>query len=493
MSAECREGLGVSGLRNYYSWAIAIMLLFAIACIAAPRVALADETDGSGQKIPIEHAYAYIDGQDNGYERFWMDDGQYLYLYRGKPVCPKLSVGYYHYQTGDQRLVEGVDYTVEYVDNIGIDGGYSDARAIVTGIGDYTGTTEVHFTVARKLKLVDACGVLNLSLTWNRSTRSAMYGSSRVLDVASAPEFLYSGKPVMPVASLQKSSYYNGYEAQFYKAPADFSVTYTDQGGRECSPVEPGLYFIHISAAAGSDFIGSADIPFRIVEKRSLNDSAWTGGPDLSLTVTGDGVITTTSHSSTSDGNAQFDIYGLVDEATSFIFSLTDGMNNLIEGLDYIVKAAGGGFTDEYVWNGTYSTVYKRAYKSFVITGMGDYAGTVYAKASIKDASSFYGFGMFSVNGSMCYSETTNQRPAEEPKVYLDKDDMLMDPAINGGYGNGLIEGVDYRFVGFTDREGNFVKTAKNGQDLRIVIDGIGNYSGRRFIGIVIASGDSQC
>ena len=492
MSAECREGLGVSGLRNNYPWAIAIMLLFAIGCIAAPRVALADETDGSAQKTPIEYAYAYIDGQDNGYERYWMD-GQYLYLYRGKPVCPKLAVGYYDYQTGDQRLVEGVDYTVEYVDNTGVDGAYSDARAIVTGIGGYSGTKEVHFTVARKLKLVDACSAFTLSLTWNRNTRTAMNGSGQALDAASAPEFLYSGKPIMPVACLQKSGSYNGYEAQFYKAPADFSVTYTDQGGGECSPVEPGLYFVHISATAGSDFIGSADIPFRIVEKTSLNNSGWYGGPYLGLMVTGDGVITTTGYSYTSGPVTQFDIYGLVDEATSFIFSLSDGVNNLIEGLDYIVKAAGGGFTDEYVWNGAYSTVYKRAYKSFVITGMGDYAGNFYVKTTIKPSSSYsYGFGDFTVNGTRCPSENDTYR-VEVPTVYLDTDGSIIEPVVeNGSYGTGLIRGIDYEFVGFTDANGKSVESATNGQDLRIVFEGRGKYSGCSFIGAVKASDDNE-
>ena len=501
MNSKNRKSLGVSGLRVRRSLIFAVVLaLFVAVNVCLPKTTFADEdgssyagaADTSGEKKSLDWANAYIQGGDDGYERYWINS-ETIYLYNGKPVCPRIYVGFYDYQTGSYQLTEGVDYTVEYVDNTGVDGGYSDAKAVITGIGDYCGTKEVHFTVARKMKFADAClaSGFSLSLTWDRNTKSAPNGSGQSLDSTSAPEFLYSGKAIMPVVSLEKYGLYNNYEPKYYKAPADFGVTYTDENGKECNPVDPGLYYVHLVATASSDFFGSVDIPFRVVEKTSLGNSAWSGGPELRLSVTGDGVISATNYTSTPGGGIQFDIYGVVDSATSFVFSLTDGVNNLIEGLDYIVKAAGDGFTNDYVWDGTYSTVQKRAYKSFVISGIGDYAGNIYAQATIKPASTYYGFSSFNVNGVYCYSEHNNYRP-EISKVYLNSDGSIINPSIEDNGYQGVIRGIDYELAGFTDLNGNSVESAADGQELRIIIKGLGKYSGCKFVGVVEASADSE-
>lgn len=63
------------------------------------------------------------------------------YVYSGKAITPEPNVGY---------LVKDRDYTVSYMNNI--DAGV--ATVIVTGKGDYSGTTKVNFTIAKAKQTV---------------------------------------------------------------------------------------------------------------------------------------------------------------------------------------------------------------------------------------------------------------------------------------------------------------------------------------------------
>ena len=61
--------------------------------------------------------------------------------YTGEPLEPGLNVNY-----GDNSLVEGTDYTVEYADNVEA----GKATVTITGMGNYEGTATANFYIGRK-------------------------------------------------------------------------------------------------------------------------------------------------------------------------------------------------------------------------------------------------------------------------------------------------------------------------------------------------------
>ena len=65
-------------------------------------------------------------------------------IYTGKKIEPELTVTY-----GDLVLVEGVDYEIEYSNNIEPTAGGQPAKATVTGKRSYTGTVEREFTITK--------------------------------------------------------------------------------------------------------------------------------------------------------------------------------------------------------------------------------------------------------------------------------------------------------------------------------------------------------
>lgn len=65
-------------------------------------------------------------------------------IYTGKKIEPELTITY-----GDLVLVEGVDYEIEYSNNIEPTAGGQSAKATVTGKRSYTGTVEREFTITK--------------------------------------------------------------------------------------------------------------------------------------------------------------------------------------------------------------------------------------------------------------------------------------------------------------------------------------------------------
>lgn len=65
-------------------------------------------------------------------------------IYTGKKIEPELTITY-----GDLVLVEGVDYEIEYSNNIEPTAGGQPAKATVTGKRSYTGTVEREFTITK--------------------------------------------------------------------------------------------------------------------------------------------------------------------------------------------------------------------------------------------------------------------------------------------------------------------------------------------------------
>ena len=69
------------------------------------------------------------------------------YSFTGNQVKPKIVLS--HELSGSTiKLVEGTDYTVAYENNV--NAGEDTAKAIVTGMGNYSGTREITFSIAKK-------------------------------------------------------------------------------------------------------------------------------------------------------------------------------------------------------------------------------------------------------------------------------------------------------------------------------------------------------
>ena len=64
----------------------------------------------------------------------------YSYTYNGKERKPAVTV-----TRGDKQLTEGVDYTLSYTSNVNA----GTAKAIITGIGNYSGTKETQFKITQ--------------------------------------------------------------------------------------------------------------------------------------------------------------------------------------------------------------------------------------------------------------------------------------------------------------------------------------------------------
>lgn len=83
--------------------------------------------------------------------------------YTGKAIKQKFK--WYDPQTGE-KLVEGEDYTLKYSDNVNV----GTASITVTGIGDYSGTAVISFTIApKKTTLTVSSSSTKATLKWKKS------------------------------------------------------------------------------------------------------------------------------------------------------------------------------------------------------------------------------------------------------------------------------------------------------------------------------------
>lgn len=84
--------------------------------------------------------------------------------YTGQPVMPKLVV---KTQAGTE-LAENKDYTVQYSDNVAI----GNARAVITLMGEYSGSYQVYFPIVKR-NIADASVTVSGSYTYNQKEQKA--------------------------------------------------------------------------------------------------------------------------------------------------------------------------------------------------------------------------------------------------------------------------------------------------------------------------------
>ena len=130
---------------------------------------------------------------------------QDTYVYNGTPRKPEVSV-----IIGDLTLVEGQDYTLEYVDNVEV----GTAKVIVTGIGNYAGTT-----------IVKEFSILDKEITPT---------------IEAIPNQIYSGSEIKPKLKVT-------YKNKELVENVDYTVTYSNninvgEAVVKISPIESSSY-----------------------------------------------------------------------------------------------------------------------------------------------------------------------------------------------------------------------------------------------------------
>lgn len=189
------------------------MCLFAIALFAIsllPNIAL-----GATQLPDIRQIY----GSGLNYIYQDVDD---TYLYTGKPLKPKVHIGY-----SPNELVEGHDYVLSYKNNINV----GKATVIATGIGNYTGQSTYEFYI-EKIDISDI--------------------DEEYLDIYLADDdFAYTGNPIMPKIISKR-----------LKQGIDYDVAYTNN-------VNPGKGVVLITGKGS--YCGTRKLVFKIKRYTALN------------------------------------------------------------------------------------------------------------------------------------------------------------------------------------------------------------------------------
>lgn len=169
---------------------------------------------------------------------------------------------------GDERIISGVDYTIQYKNNINSytlsegDEGFDKAKAptiIVKGMGNYSDTETIYFKI----------NPANLS--------------GKGIDIADIPAVNSSTKPYTPVPKIT-------FNKKALKAGKDFTVEYYSE--EECintvKPVSAGIYYAKITGIG--NYTGNVVKSFEIGDKETkklvskltinkIKDKNYTGNP----------------------------------------------------------------------------------------------------------------------------------------------------------------------------------------------------------------------
>ncbi len=125
--------------------------------------------------------------------------------YTGAAIKPAVTVKYLGYS-----LKAGVDYTVEYKDNVGVKDQKTTAKMILTGKGKFEGTREVEFTIAPESR----AKLTEYELVFND------------YDNKDDKTYYYTGKYVTPSVSLQRTETVDGKEVTTTVDSKEYNVYY---------------------------------------------------------------------------------------------------------------------------------------------------------------------------------------------------------------------------------------------------------------------------
>ena len=103
------------------------------------EVTITGITDRSGNAKSLSYTVDFAPFESD-LSNYSVSLGNTAWSYTGKSICPDVTV-----IAASTALIEGTDYTVSYSNNVNP----GTAKAIVKGIGDYSGTVELEFTITK--------------------------------------------------------------------------------------------------------------------------------------------------------------------------------------------------------------------------------------------------------------------------------------------------------------------------------------------------------
>jgi hypothetical protein len=355
-----------------------------------------------------------------------------VYLGDGTSVEPQL------YVTMEDEVLDASAYTVAYSNNTApSSNGF--AQVTVTGKAPYSGTVAKQFKVVNKLDLA-------AYTRYNGCNVRAFSSSNYYTGNQNALQFLGDGWTIEPQLTF--------YEANAPVPDEDYGISYTDGNGKAISaPSEEGRYHLVLTAKDGGRFAGGVTIPFVITSTLDLSDHYLY--PTLR-----DSYAYSTSYEG---GIEQFQISEVVDDLKDLTFDLYVSGVALVENLDYVVSSALDAVTGLFV---------------YTFAGIGSYDGATYAMATSAATAK----ESFETRSAGFGGRVSNV-------VYVDENGVLQEPMISV---NGLTYGVDFTFGGFVDSDGKTVTTGKEGDDVNVVVKGLGTYAGleRKLFGTVETGDD---
>ncbi|MDE7083175.1 MAG: hypothetical protein K2O89_05680, partial [Clostridia bacterium] len=371
--------------------------------------------------------------------------GAYYYDGAAKEPTPAVT-------DGGSALVEGVDFTYSYRDNIDV----GTATLILTGMGNYTGTKEVSFSIQPP-----TISIANVTISQDTYTYDGTAKEPRVT--------------LVQIGSLT------------LREGVDFTVSYSSNTNAGTAKVVITGIGDYTGTKEVNFTINPADISYATVSGLQI-EYTYTGTavePPITITLDGKTLTKNTDYlivysNNLNVGKATISITG----SRNYTGTLTDGFTIIradlstatVTGIDATHEYTGSAITYELSlnWNGilldegtdytvTYADNTELGTATVTITGLGNFTGTV-TKTFVIVAADISSATVTGINASYGYTGS-----AIEPPLTVE---------LNG---RTLNSGTDYTVI-YTDNVNKGTAT--------VTITGIGNYTGTVVTTFVIGEGD---
>ena len=372
--------------------------------------------------------------------------------YTGSAIEPAVTV-----RSGSTGLTAGTDYTVTYADNTEA----GRATATITGMGNYTGTKTVNFTINKAAPAVTAAPTAN-TLTYNGGAQALIAAGT-----AAGGEMQYS----LTQNGTYSSAIPTGTDAKtytvWYKVVGDRNHTNTDAASVSVTIAPKSVTAVVTLSQDSYTYTGRANMPAVTVKD---------GG-----TVIPAGEYTVTYTDNTNAGTATVTIsdkdggnYNVTGTATFTIAKADSRVSVSIGGWTY-KDAAKTPTVSGNVGGGAVTFLYKTAgaddstYTATVPAAAGSYTvkAVVAESANYAAATATANFTIAARNiGSAGVNDIADQEFAK-----------VIEPAVTVTDGGVLTEGTDYTV---TYRNNTDAGTAS------VVITGKGNYTGTKTVNFTI-------
>lgn len=336
-----------------------------------------------------------------------LDDGQTVFTYTGEAQKPTVEV---RSAVNGALLEEGRHYEIVYGTDANVDNVNAGIGTItITGIGSYAGKVVREFTIQPK-NLAESDVVLDIEGKTDGSY-SAAYNTQKIEPTVT---LTYNGKPVD--------------ENQY---TVSYSGNHTDQGEVE----------VTVTAIAGKNFTGTKNVENTPGAKFTITPVLMGAGETFSA---GFRV-------------SVIEPQGLVDGAATPVPSIYYKGVKLVHGADYICTYE----------NNTAVDVDDAV---VIMTGMGNYSGSVRREFSIKKSISDDTIVKIEMPDEIWYKDwrdaQTNYDPDAEQNITFEEDEIHVTLAADG---SALEEGTDYTI--------SYLNNSKVG-NATVVITGTGDYAG---------------